>query len=258
MISITKNHRDLTLSFLTLTSVFGLLLSLLFVVYPPVLDDDWVSRSLAAGFAFCAVCIFGIFAAFLPGSCSRKPSFGQDSGDEEPRSLVQEKTLEAHHPLCGNYSTHILHVGGRSLCATCTGLSVGAFGAVVGAIVYFFAGFRIGMPNVLALIGALAVVAGLLHSAMPKSSNGYARFFFSVVFVVGCFLLLVGLDATVESITIDLFFVALCVLLIMTKIAFSQRDHSEICLKCSSESCRPDRIKEESAKGLFWTGLFCI
>ena len=245
MISKTKNHRDLTLAFLTLTAVFGLLLSLLFIVYPPVLEDDWAFRSWTAGLAFCAVCIFGIFVAFFPSSCSRRLSFGKDRGGEELHFLLHEKTLKGHHPLCGNYSTHILHVGGRSLCATCTGLSVGAFGAVVGAIVYFFAGFRIGMPSVLALIGALAVAAGLLQSAMPKSSNGYSRFCFSVVFVVGCFLLLVGLDAAVESLTVNLFFIALCVLLIITKIAFSQRDHSRICLQCSLESCRPDRIKAE-------------
>ena len=241
MTSETKKYRDLTLSFLALTSIFGLLLSLLFAVYPPILEDDWAFRGLAAGSAFCAVCILGVFAALFPGSCSKMPSFEKNSGGEESHSSVHEKTSEAHHPLCDNYSTHVLHVGGRKICATCTGLSVGAFGVVVGAIMYFTGGFRVGVPHVLALIGGLAVVAGLLQSAMPKSCNGYARFFFSVIFVVGCFLMFTGLDAAAKSITIDLFFVALCVLLIMTKIAFSKRDHSEICSQCSRESCRPDR-----------------
>jgi len=241
LISKIKISRDLTLIFLTMTSIFGLVLSLLSVGYPPILGDDWAFRSLTAGSAFCAVCILGIFAAFFPGSCSKMPSFGKNYGDQENRSLIHEKNLRAHHPLCGNYSTHVLHIGNRRLCATCTGLSVGAFGVIIGTIMYFFGGFRVGAPHVLVLIGGVAVIAGLLQSALPKLSNGYARFFFSIIFVAGCFLMLIGLDAAVENVTIDLFFVALSILLIMTKIAFSQRDHLETCSNCSMKSCRPDR-----------------
>jgi len=241
LISKIKNPRDLTLIFLMVTSLFGLVLSHLFVVYPPVLGDYWEFRNFTAGSAFCAVCILGIFAALFPRSCSNTPSFGKSSRDQENRPPIHEKNLRAHHPLCGNYSNHVLHIENRRLCATCTGLSVGAFGVIVGTIIYFFGGFCVGAPHVLVLIGGLAVIAGLLQSALPKLSNGYARFFFSIIFVLGCFLVLVGLDAAVESITIDLFFVALSILLIMTKIAFSQRDHLETCSECSMESCRPDR-----------------
>jgi len=241
LISKIKNRRDLSLIFLTLTSIFGLVLSLLFVGYLPVPEDDWAFRSLTAGSAFCAVCIVGVFAALFPRSCSKMSSFGKSNGDQENRSLIHEKNLRAHHPLCGNYSTHVLLIGNRRLCATCMGLSVGAFGVIVGTIMYFFGGFRVGAPHVLVLIGVLAVIAGLLQSALPKLSNGYSRFFFSIILIAGCFLMLVGLDAAVESITIDVFFVALSILLIMTKIAFSQRDHLETCSNCSMESCRLDR-----------------
>ena len=241
MISKTKKQSNLTLLFLTSTSLFGLFLSLLFVAYPPALEDYWAFRSLTTGSAFCAVCILGIFAALFPGSCSKTPSFGKGNGNEGTHSLIHEKNLQAHHPLCDNYSTHVLHFGDRKLCATCTGLSVGAFGVIVGTITYFFGGLRAGVPHVLVLIGGLAVIAGLLQSALPKSSKAYTRFFFSIVFVVGCFLMLVGLDAAIESITIDLFSVALSMLLILTKIALSQRDHLETCSQCAMESCRPDR-----------------
>jgi hypothetical protein len=82
---------------------------------------------------------------------------------------------------------------------------------------------------------------GLLQSALPKLSNGSTRFFASTIFVIGCFLMLVSLDEAVKNTSIDLFFVALCIFWIMTKIAFSQWDHQQTCSQCSTESCRQDK-----------------
>jgi hypothetical protein len=81
----------------------------------------------------------------------------------------------------------------------------------------------------------------MLQSALPKLSTGVTRFFASILFVVGSFLLLVGIDGAVKNTSIDLFFVALSVLWIMTKIALSQRDHQQTCSQCTTESCRQDK-----------------
>jgi uncharacterized membrane protein len=241
MSSERKKHYNLAMLFLVLTSIFGLLLSLFFVTYPPILEDDWGFRDLAVGSAFCAICILGIFAAIFPGSCSATPDFGKRNRNEKSYLLIHEKDLRAHHPSCDNYSTHILRVGKREFCATCTGLLVGALTAMVGAITYFSGSVQVGETRVLGIIGAAAVIVGFLQSAMPKSSNSITRFFASVSFVVGCFLVLVSLDEAVKSITIDLFFLALSILWIITKIAFSQSDHYETCSQCSTGSCGKKR-----------------
>lgn len=241
MSSESKKHYNLTVLFLMSTSIFGLFLSLFFVVYPPILEDDWPFRNLTVGSAFCAICILGIFAAVFPGSCSTIPNFGKRNRGDESQPVIHEKTLRAHHPSCENYSNHVLRVGNREFCATCTGLLVGASAVIIATIIYFFGGFRVGEPYILVSGGASAVIIGLLQSALPKSSNGYTRFFASVIFVVGCFLMLVSLDEAVKSIAIDLFSVALSILWIMTKIAFSQWDHHETCSQCSTGSCKQDR-----------------
>jgi hypothetical protein len=238
MKSDSGKHYNLTMLFLIAVSMFGLLLSLFFVIYPPKLEDDFAFRNLTVGSAFCAICILGIFAALFPSSCSAIPSFEKRNRGNHSNPTIHETTLQAHHPSCKNYSTHILHIGNRKFCATCSGLLVGASAVLIGTSLYFFGSLRIGEPFMLVSVGAFAVIFGLLQSALPKLSKGYTRFFASTLFVIGCFLMLVSLDEAVKNTSIDLFFVALCILWIMTKIAFSQWDHQQTCSQCLKESCR--------------------
>lgn len=238
MSSQNKKHDNLTIIFLVVTSVFGLFMSIFFVAYPLIPKDDFAFRNLTVGSSFCAICILGIFAALFPGSCSTIQDFERRNRDDQSSPIVHEKNLRAHHPSCENFSTHVLRVGKREFCATCAGLLVGASAAIIGTIIYFFGGFRVGEPYTLASVGGFAVILGLLQSALPKLSSGPARFFASAVFVVGCLLMLVSLDEAVKNIAIDLFFIAVSLLLIMTKVAFSQRDHRQTCSQCTAESCR--------------------
>jgi hypothetical protein len=234
-------HYNLTMLFLIAVSIFGLFLSLFFVVYPPNLEEDFAFRNLTVGSVFCAICVLGIFAAVFPSSCSAIPSFGKRNESDKSNFTIHGKTLQAHHLSCENYSTHILRIGSKKFCATCFGLLVGASAVLIGTSLYFFGNLRIGEPFTLVSVGAFAVSFGLLQSALPKFSNGSTRFFASTIFVIGCFLMLVSLDERVKSTLIDLFFAALCILWIVTKIAFSQWDHQQTCLQCSNESCREDK-----------------
>jgi hypothetical protein len=231
-----KNY-NLTMLFLIIVSIFGLLLSFFSVIYPPEVKDDFAFRNLTVGSAFCAVCILGIFAAVFPSSCSAIPSFEKHNRGNKSKLTIHETTLQAHHPSCENYSTHVLHIGSRKFCATCSGMLVGASAVLIGAGLYFFGNLRIGEPVILVSVGAFLVFFGLLQAALPKLSSGSTRFFASTIFVIGCFLMLVSLDETVKNTSIDLFFVALCILWIMTKIALSQWDHQQTCSQCSRESC---------------------
>jgi hypothetical protein len=234
MSSDNGKHSNLTLAFLMAVSIFGLFLSILFVAYPfTSLEDDFAFRNLTVGSAFSAVCILGMFAALFPSSCSALPKFRKRNEHYQIFPIIHETTLQAHHPSCENYSTHILRIGNMKFCATCSGLVVGAAVALFGTGLCFFAGLRIGDPFVLVSLGAAGVALGLLQSALPKFSSGSTRFLASILFVIGTFLMLIGLDGAVKNISIDLFFVVLSVFWIQTKIALSQRDHQQTCAKCS-------------------------
>ncbi len=238
MSSVDVKHPNFFLAFLISVSIFGLILSTFFVLHPSALEDDFAYRNLTIGSAFGTVCVLGIFAALFPSSCLAIPQFWKRNRHDKHTSNIHETTLRAHHPSCENYSTHILHIGNMNFCATCSGLLVGATLVLFGTGLYFFGNLRIGDPSILVSIGSAGVAVGLLQSALPKFSGGLTRFFASILFVVGTFLMLVSIDAAVKNTSIDLFFVALSVLWILTKITLSQRDHQRTCSDCSIKSCR--------------------
>jgi hypothetical protein len=231
-------HNNLTVAFMIAISIFGIVLSVFVAIQPSPIVDDFSLRGLTAGSAFTAVCILGIIAALFPSSCSAIPTFGKDIGHGQLKSDVHETILQAHHPSCDNYSTHILNVGNKRFCATCSGLLTGAIIALFANLTYFFAGSQLGDLSTLVWIGSAGVVLGLLQSGFPRVGGGLTRFFASIVFVLGTCLMFVSIDSAVGSIAVDLFFVSLSVLWILTKIALSQRDHKLTCSKCSSEYCK--------------------
>jgi len=243
MSSTDFQHTNLTLAFLIAVSIFGLFLSTFFVFHPFTLVDGLVYRKLVAGTAFSVLCVLGMFAALFPSSCLAVPKFWRRNKQKKSAPSMHEKTFQAHHPSCDNYSTHILSVGKRRFCATCSGLMVGAAFVLFGTGLYFFGSYRLGGSGSFLLfsVGAVGVALGLIQSALPKFSGGLTRFFASILFVVGTFLMLVGVDDVVKSMSIDLFFVALSVLWILTKIALSQRDHQRTCSRCLMESCQDDK-----------------
>jgi len=238
MNSVDVKHPNFFLAFLILVSIFGLMLSTFFVLYPSAPEDDFAYRNLTIGSAFGTVCVLGIFAAVFPSSCLAITQFWKRKRRDRRASNIYETTLRAHHPSCDNYSTHILRIGKMNFCATCSGMLVGATLVLFSTVLYFFGNLRIGDPSILVSIGVAGVATGLVQSALPKFSGGLTRFFASILFVVGTFLMLVSIDIVVKNTSIDLFFVALSVLWILTKITLSKRDHQRTCSDCSVKSCR--------------------
>ena len=237
MNSIDVKHSNLVLVFLISVSVFGLVSSTYFVFNTSALEDYFAYRNLTVGSTFCVVCLLGIFAALFPSSCLSISKFWKRKRHGRPTLNMHQTTLRAHHPSCENYSTHILSISNIRFCATCYGLLFGATLALLGTGFYFFGNWLIGDPTMLVSIGAAGVTLGFLQSAFPKFSGSLTRFFASILFVVGTFLMLISIDRAVKNTSIDLFFVALSVLWILTKIALSQRDHQRTCSNCSVKSC---------------------
>jgi hypothetical protein len=190
------------------------------------------------GSAFAAVCILGIFAVLCPNPCSRILNFEKQDGYESSSRKAHESTLRGHHFTCEGYSTHVLCIGDKRFCATCSGLSVGAIVVLVGIGLYFFGNMRIGeTPFMLVSVGAVGVVLGLFYPLIPRFRNGFTRFSLSVLFAVGSFLILVGMEEAAANTSNDLFFVALSILWIFTRVSLSQWEHQRTCSHCSLASC---------------------
>jgi len=225
--------------FETLVSFFGLILAVLFAVHPQVSQWDFVWRKPLVGVAFAGVCILGILAVLFPSTCSRSFVAGRkEKGDHSRISHATASTLLGHHPQCSGYSAHVFSVGRRVFCATCSGLFLGAFFALLGVGAFFFGNWQIRHNAASAVVvGVVGVSLGLLQSSLPTLQKGVVRLFTGAFFVVGTFLILLGIEELTHNVSLDLFIVALSVFWLVTRISLSQRDHERICSRCNPESC---------------------
>jgi hypothetical protein len=234
----------LIMLFLIFVSLFGLILAITFTSIPPQAQEDSALRKPLVGSALSAVCVLGIFAVLYPSSCTRLT--GLKDSNEPVHSFHKPgiKLLRGHHAACKPYSTHVLKLGDRVFCATCSGLLVGTVIVLVGVGLFFFWNLRFGEePFIPVLAGVIGVSAGLLYAVVPsKFQNGFTRFFAGVLLAAGSFLIIAGVEEVAESLSIDLFFIALSVLWLATKISLSQWEHHRICGRCSLESCGAESI----------------
>lgn len=239
-----------TVLFQVLVSLFGLILVVLFAVNPQVSQESFVWRKPLVGSAFAVICILGILAVLFPSSCSGLFAGGtKQKGLGAQVSHAASSNLRGHHPQCIHYSGHVFTVGGRRFCATCSGLFLGVLLALVGDGASFFRNWHVGQYAALAVaVGVVGVALGLAQSSLPILQMGVMRLFTGAFFVVGAFLVLLGIEELTRSVSLDLFVVALSVLWLVTKISLSQWDHERICSRCTSESCgyKIGRLRKES------------
>ncbi len=226
------------LAFLVCVSLFGLILSLVFVISATKAQDNFALRKPLVGLTFGVLCILGMSAALYPDSCSSIFVFEKKQKHETSFHDLQRIILRGHHPTCGRFSAHVLDVGSTRLCATCSGFFVGASIALVGSVMFFFGQYSMGeKPFVPMLIGAIGVLLGLLHSILPGFRTGFTRFMASALFAIGSFIVLACVENATRSVSIDFFVITLSVLWLVTDTSLSRWDHHRICSKCPSESC---------------------
>jgi hypothetical protein len=208
----------------------------------PASENGFMRQTQLTGIVFALICLFGIVAALFPSRCLRITHFKKNmkaGGKEEKGDSSAKKTVafEGHHPVCGNFSSHVFYFGGEAYCAGCTGLATGAILSLAGSCLYFFAGLGVGETGgSLFWLGFFGATCGLLQYKFQTNSS-YVHFFLNVVFVLGAFLLLVGVDAAKEDLTVNAYFLALVVYWIAARIVLSQTEHRRICRNCEIESC---------------------
>ena len=250
----TPNHKpaNVALLFLTSVSFFGLILAALLTVNPAISQEDFVWRKPVVGSIFASVCVLGSLAVFFPNACSRGFNFGKGQKRRGwfsfsfKRGFATSKSdssvLRGHHPTCDRFSSHVFNLDGRTYCATCSGLFLGALLALVGVVVYFFGNWQNGQHAFWVVwVGVLGVTLGLLQSPLLKIQRSSVRVFSSALLAIGTLLILVVVDELARNFFLDVFLVFLTVFWLTTRISLSQWEHEKICSTCSSASCELGR-----------------
>lgn len=229
------------LMFFVCMSFFGVLLSVLFAFFPPPppLHENFVLRKPIVGSVFGVICVLGVLAAFFPKQCTDVLTFGRGEGHALHGYFSE---AGGHHPSCENFSPHVFQIGNRRVCVACTGLTVGGLLALAGTFLYFFADCPVEQNNVLVvLIGLLGVSLGLFQF---RAKQHLVRFSLNVFFVLGSFLVLIGIDGLAQSVFVNLFLVALIVFWLFTRILISQWDHERICCACDVFVCEFRKMRK--------------
>ena len=235
-----------SITYLVTISLFGLFLAGIIAFYPPVVGESFVWREPIVGSIFGYICILGILAVFFPKRCSgvfdfRKDEKGSRSYLNQFASHGTSSTVKGHHPDCESFSTHVFRVGNRTFCTACTGLLLGGLSALAGTVLYFFSNWHVEQgSSLLVWVGILGVGFGLFQFKF----RGIVRLFLNAFFAFGAFLILIGVDELVRSVTVDLFLIALTLFWLFTRISLSQWDHERICHACKVATCEfADRKK---------------
>jgi len=222
------------LIFAVSVSLFGLFTTLMLTRYPPTMQESFLWRKPLIGSIFTLICMLGIVAVFFPKKCSQTFDFQKTerlavSNTEDPDLHKISITLKGHHPDCGKYSAHVIHVKNHTFCAACTGLLLGALVSIAGTTLYFFGGWDIGQTAFPAvLFGGIGIVLGFIQFEF----KGYARLVLNALFVFAAFLTLVGIDKIAENTFIDLYLVFLIGFWLWTRILISQWNNWRICHTC--------------------------
>ena len=224
----------------TSISLFGLcLLATLTFNIPISMMAPPLPKQLT-GSIFGAICIMGIIVGISPSSCSRIIHFRKrNTSSYKTKPTITETTItfEGHHPTCGNFSVHVIRFGNKRYCAGCAGLVTGATMSLIGSLLYF-AGLHVGEAGMLIFwLGFIGVACGLLQYNLSNVNRGPVHFFLNVIFVLGAFLLLVGVNEISGSSFLGVYLLTLIVYWIMARITLSQLEHRKICATCNSKLC---------------------
>jgi hypothetical protein len=217
-------------------SLIGIALVLPLVVYKPTVHFNVSWRKPLIGSLLTLICITGVLAVFFPEKCTktlhrRKRDEELTSDAKNARSYGKSISFRGHHPDCGKFAAHLIHVKGRAFCAACTGLLLGAFFVLAGTVLYFFINW-----NFLGLHSLWTVFVGQIGAALGLFQfkfRGFTRSVLNAFFVIACFLILAGVDSFAENVLFDLYLIGLTIFWLFTRILTSQWNHLQICNACN-------------------------
>jgi hypothetical protein len=191
-------------------------------------------QSQLVGEVFILICSVGAIVGVYPSKICALLNRGQVKvGGMDSYASTRNR---GHHPPCGRFSTHLISGVGRTLCAGCTGLVLGALISIAGSLMYFFIGLNPGDSYILFWFGFAFILLGLFQHRIDLD-DPFIHTILNVVFVLGAFLLEVGVDRINGSLLVQSYLLAITVYWIMTRIVLSEADHVSICERCRQEGC---------------------
>jgi hypothetical protein len=234
----TRAEPNLMLRFMIACSLLGSFMILLMIIYRPATTMDYLWRKPFVGSIFFLVCAGGSLVAVSPKKCSavHKAQMVETLQDSSVKA-DSHVSSRGHHPDCGRFSAHTVRFRGTSHCAACTGLFIGSVIAMSLTVLYFFFGLNAGAISLPAiLIGQSGLVLGLVQFKLKN----WIRLIANTLFVMGGFLMMVGIDQLLRSVFVDVYLTGLVVVWILTRVMISQWDHYRVCLRCGF-SCSSER-----------------
>ncbi len=236
-----KQQRSFDITFLTLLSLFGLILIAILAGFPPNVSENIPWRKPLIGSIFSAICVFGVLSVFSPTQCStifrlKKTKYTNNSTSGMFAAHTPSSSRQGHHPRCGKFAAHVFRIRDKTFCTACTGLLLGGLFALAGALLYFFGIWHVAGENssMVVVFGILGVGLGLFQF----NFSNLARFLLNTFFVLGALFILIGIDVQVHSLVFDLFVVSLTLFWLFTRISLSQWDHRRICSECNVAGCK--------------------
>ena len=222
-------------------SLLGLCLLAVLTFNIPVPGENIAWQRQVIGSIFALICILGSIAGISPSRCSRMTHsrtaggspYRKNAGNSEETTIA----LKGHHPTCGTFSSHVLQFRGGTYCAGCTGLVIGATISLLGSLLYFFSGLRAADAGTLIFwLGFVGVACGLLQYNVSVNRS-IVHALLNVVFVIGAFLLLVGVNEVNGNVVLNYYLLILIIYWIIARIMLSQLEHEKICSTCGLKSC---------------------
>lgn len=226
----TKRLSNFFLKFVSVVSIFGLIIVFAFL-YQPLKDQLYPAFSkLLIGSLYATICLLGILAIFYPKNCENSLMFKRTPQSANISGTVR---IKGHHPDCQYFSKHWIEIRKRTLCAACIGLLIGAIASLAGIIIYFFVGF---VPFFADLRVLLVGYAGMLLGLFQFRLGGYVKLTANALFVFSTIITLIAADTLGASLLVDSYVIGLFIFLLLTRILISEWNNKRICTKC--ETCR--------------------
>lgn len=222
-------HKKLNTLYFFITSISGLFI-LLFLVFYTSRGIEPVQELMIFAF-FILICLIGMLAAVSPSACNaitKKPVKDDSS----------EKKYKGHHPECDEFESHTFNIGKKKLCAGCSGLFTGAAFAVAATIIIIWYGIPISSNMTEFYAGFFMVLVSFTGIYFWRRSISVARFTFNLVLVVGSFLILLALAGLKSNLSVQVYYLFLICMWIITRISISEFVHQRVCEDCGVElSC---------------------
>ena len=232
MVPESKVALNFFLKFAVGVSIFGLVSIPMLLSQSGTYQIDFSFSKPLIGILYAGICLMGISAIFYPKKCEKTFMFKKRSelrGQGDYSILSGRMRFRGHHPDCEKFSANRITIQKATLCSACTGLLVGAVGALIGTLLYFFVGFvpPLADPTVL-LVGYAGILLGLIQFKLA----GYVKLMANALFVLGSFVTLTTADLFGKSLLIDLYVLGLIFFLLLARILISDWNNKRICFRC--------------------------